>query len=217
MNPTPRLLEELLVAEGATAFLERATLAVVKPDAIAFRALFAGVARRLGASATASPAAPAAFAELARPHLTLSDWARLWLVLRAFEQVAPAEQPAFVLRTYEAGEIGEQESVLRTLALLPEPGRFTETGVAGCRTNAKRVFEAVACDNPFPAAHFPDLAYNQMVMKAIFIEAAVGRIEGLAARRNPELLRMARDYASERRAAGRPVPADVTLILGELS
>jgi len=32
-----------------------------------------------------------------------------------------------------------------------------------------------------------------------------------------ELLRMARDYASERRAASRPVPADVALILGELS
>jgi hypothetical protein len=37
----------------------------------------------------------------------------------------------------------------------------------------------------------------------------VERIVGLQDRVNPELLRMARDYADERRAAGRPVPADV--------
>ena len=65
--------------------------------------------------------------------------------------------------------------MLRTLALLPEPARFTETGVAACRTNAKRVFEAIACDNPFPAAHFPDLSFNQMVMKAVFVEAPVAQ------------------------------------------
>jgi hypothetical protein len=52
-----------------------------------------------------------------------------------------------------------------------------------------------------------------MVLKAIFIEVPVSRIEGLAQRRGPELERMARDYASERRAAGRPVPSDIDLVL----
>jgi hypothetical protein len=135
------------------------------------------------------------------------------LVARAAEARPAAEQAATVLRIYEGGELGEQESVLRTLGLLPEPARFVETGLAGCRTHAKRVVAAIACDNPFPAEHFPELNLNQLVMKAIFIEAPVVRIEGLAARRNPELSRMARDYASERHAAGRPVPPDVDLVL----
>ena len=65
------------------------------------------------------------------------------------------------------------------------------------------------------AAHFPDLNFNQLVMKAIFIEAPVARIEGLAARRNADLARMARDYASERRAASRTVPPELALVLGE--
>ena len=116
-------------------------------------------------------------------------------------------------RQIESGEIGEQESLLRTLSLLPDPARFTETGVGACRTNARRVFDAIACDNPFPAEFFAELAFNQMVLKAVFVEAPVARIEGLAARRTPELLRMARDYASERTAAGRPVPDDIALIL----
>jgi hypothetical protein len=215
MAETARLTEELVRANVPAPLVERALQAAAEPRAIAFRAQFAGLARRLAASATAAVTPAAPLAALARPHFTLTDWARLWLVLRALERLPAEEGPAFVLRTYEAGEIGEQESVLRTLSLLPEPARFTATGVAGCRTNAKRVFEAIACDNPFPAAHFPELSFNQLVMKAVFIEAPVARVEGLAARRNPELLRMARDYASERRAASRPVPADVALILGE--
>jgi len=216
MAETALLTEELVRATGAASLVERAQAAVAAPQSIAFRALFASVSRRLGAEAGSHPAAPSALAALSRSHLTLTDWTRLWLLLRALEHIPAGEQPAFVLHTYEGGEMGEQESVLRTLGLLPEPARFTETGVAACRTNARRVFEAIACDNPFPAAYFPELAYNQMTMKAVFVEAPVARIEGLAGRRNPELLRMARDYASERRAAGRPVPGDVALILGEL-
>jgi len=215
MAETARLTEELVRTHVPALLVDRALEAAAMTSAVAFRAFFAGVSRRLGTSATANVPPPSELASAARPHFTLTDWTRLLLVLRALEHLPPAAGPAFVLRTYESGEIGEQESVLRTLSLLPEPARFTETGVAACRTNAKRVFEAIACDNPFPAAHFPELNFNQLVMKAVFIEAPVARVEGLAARRNPELLRMARDYASERRAAARPVPPDITLILGE--
>jgi len=39
------------------------------------------------------------------------------------------------------------------------------------------------------------------------------RIVGLDRRANPELTRMAADYAAERRAARRPVPADIGLAM----
>jgi hypothetical protein len=52
-----------------------------------------------------------------------------------------------------------------------------------------------------------------MVLKAIFMEVPVRRIEGLAGRLTTELGRMVSGYASERRAAGRPVPADVDYVL----
>jgi hypothetical protein len=213
MAETTRFIEAMLEATPAAALLARALRSAGDPASIAFRAQLAGVSRRLGAAAATRIAPPPELADSSRPHWTLTDWTRLSLVTRALEATPPGEQPATLLRLYEGGEIGEQESVLRTLGLFPEPARFVDTGVAGCRTNAKRVFEAIACDNPFPAAHFPELNWNQLVMKAVFMEAPVARIEGLPGRRNPDLLRMARDYASERRAAGRPVPADVDLIL----
>jgi len=213
MTDVARALEELARNGPAAAFLDRALEAAKDPRGVAFRALYASVTRRLGAAATERVVPPAPLAENARPHFTLTDWVRLALVTRALTATPQGQQPDLVLHLLEAGEIGEQESLLRTLSLLPEPSRFSEVGLAACRTNARRVFDAIACDNPFPAAYFPELGFNQMVLKAVFVEAPVGRIEGLDQRRTPELIRMARGYASERRAAGRPVPDDIALIL----
>jgi hypothetical protein len=78
------------------------------------------------------------------------------------------------------------------------------------------VFEAIACENPYPARFFPDLNFNQLVLKAFFTGIAVRRIVGLGARNSPELVRMANAYASERRAAGRSVPDDLSLVTAAL-
>lgn len=217
MSDTARALEDLARDSPATEFLDRGFEAAREPGGVAFRALYAGVARRLGAAAGQAVLPPALFAERARPHFTLTDWVRLSLVFRAFSHLGAPAQPPLIERLFEAGEIGEQESLLRTLSLLPDPARFTDTAVSACRSNARRVFDAVACDNPFPAEFFPEHAFNQMVLKAVFVEAPVARIEGLATRRTPELVRMARGYASERTAAGRSVPDDIALILGATS
>ena len=48
-------------------------------------------------------------------------------------------------------------------------------------------------------------------MKALFNGVRLERIVGLGARANAELTRMATDFAAERRAAGRSVPADIGL------
>lgn len=188
-------------------FFERAARDLTEPPGIGFRALFASVPRRLGQAAELSlEAAPELRA--ARPHCTLTDYVRLWLLSHALPRLASDQQPGWVLQLFEAGEMGEQVSILRVLPLLPDSARFVETGVQACRTNARDVFEAIVCENPFLVDHFPELNFNQAVMKAIFMEVSVRRIEQLERRITPELSRMAAGYASERRAAGRPVPED---------
>ena len=47
------------------------------------------------------------------------------------------------------------------------------------------------------------------MLKALFVDAALHPIVGLDARANPTLARMLLDFADERRAAGRPVPAEL--------
>jgi hypothetical protein len=102
--------------------------------------------------------------------------------------------------------------LLRTLALLPEPDRFVDLATEACRTHVDDVFAAIACDNPFPARYLPEAAFNQIVLKTMFVNLSVGRIVGWRERNNAELRRMVSDYADERRAAGRSVPDGVAMI-----
>jgi hypothetical protein len=207
-------VKQLLSERGSAtaAFFERGEKESVAPASVGFRALFASVPRRLGGSAELAVDLPADLRSLARPHWTRTDLARLWLLLRGLSGVAEAEQAGWLLALFEAGEIGEQVSMLRTLSALPEPARFVETGEQACRHNSLDVFEAIVAENPFLAAHFPALSFNQAVMKAIFQQVSVRRIEQLEQRITPELSRMAAGYASERRAAGRPVPEDAEFL-----
>lgn len=191
----------------AVGFFDRAEKEAASLAVVGFRALFASVPRRLGQSARLEVAPPAGL-DAARPHWTLTDYARLWLVLRALGHLPESQGPDWLLQLFEAGELGEQVSILRALPQLPGAARFVETGVQACRTNARGVFEAIVCENAFLAEHFPPLNFNQAVMKALFTEVAVRRIEQLERRIGPELSRMAAGYASERRAAGRAVPDD---------
>ncbi|MCK6588412.1 MAG: EboA domain-containing protein [Polyangiaceae bacterium] len=138
---------------------------------------------------------------------------RVALLIRAASHIAEPERSVLVADLYEKGELREQEAVLRALAYLPEPQSYLAVAVGACRSHAQSVFEAIACENPYPAKYFPDLNFAQMVLKAVFTGASVERIAGLDGRITPELVRMAEGYASERRAAGRPVPIDIDRII----
>src|SRR5207249_4870284 len=76
-------------------------------------------------------------------------------------------------------------------SILPRCERFLSTAIDACRTNIIPLFEAIACENPYPARYFPELNFNQMVLKCMFNPIALRRIVGLQSRLNPELSRMA--------------------------
>jgi hypothetical protein len=64
-----------------------------------------------------------------------------------------------------------------------------------------------------PARFFDERAFGQMILKALFVGAPLARVVELDRRITPELVRMVEAFASERRAAGRDVPADAALVL----
>lgn len=145
-------------------------------------------------------------------RISIDEAARMALLVKAVERVGEGEQVSLVEDLYRQGENRERQSVLRALPLLAGPERFLALAVESCRTSVQTIFEAIACENPYPAAYFPELNFNQMVLKALFIEVALDRIIGLQRRITPELQRMAKDYASERAAAGRSIPKDIVLL-----
>lgn len=71
------------------------------------------------------------------------------------------------------------------------------------------VFHAIAVANPYPAEWLDEGAWNQMVVKAVFVGCPLHGIMGLDRRANSALARMLVDYARERRAAGRAVAPDL--------
>jgi hypothetical protein len=183
-------------------------------DRTAFELAFAGAGRRfgtdtIGGGITLTGASGRAWSIAG---WGLDDAARALLVLGAVAVIPEAAQPGFVDDLYRAGASRERRALLRALALLPDPQRFLATALDACRTSTLPVFEAIACENPYPAECFPKPRFNQMALKAVFTGIAVDRILLLATRRSGELARMAADYAAERRAAGRPVPADLALL-----
>lgn len=147
-----------------------------------------------------------------RAHWSPCDYARAALLVCALQREPTDRGVALVERMFRTGEIGEQQSILRVLDVLPEPSGFADLAAEATRTNAVSVFEALACENPYPARHMPDSSFYQMVLKAIFVGLSTRRIEGLPERVTTELERMVHGYASERRAAGRSIPEDVDYI-----
>ncbi|HEY6727888.1 MAG TPA: EboA domain-containing protein [Polyangiaceae bacterium] len=200
-------------SEQAAAWFERQAEALTIAS---FPVAYAGAGRRLGEHAvTLEPAEREAVARagLESPEgWRLCDVGRSALLQRALD-VAPSDQhEPFVTQLFKRSDNREREALLKTLPMLPEPGRFLATAIDACRSHVQSVFEAIACENRYPAQHFPDPAFNQMVLKAFFTGVSVNRIVDLGRRVTPELSRMALDYASERTAAGRPVPHDLGLV-----
>jgi hypothetical protein len=115
---------------------------------------------------------------------------------------------------FQFADHGESCAMYRALPLLPLGERFVWRAGEGCRSNMRTVFEAVACDSPYAARHFNDVAWRQLVIKAVFIDVPLSRIDGFDRRLSPELARMALDLADERRSAGRKVWPQLWLCLG---
>ena len=144
-------------------------------------------------------------------HWTTDDAARAALLLTAAKLSSHFQDVA--IACYEQGDARAQQSWLRALPAMPQPERFLSTALDAGRSTNLELFEAIACENPYPARYFPDRSFNQLVMKALSSGIALSRITGLVGRVNHDLSRMAGDYAAERKAAGRSAPPDVALVL----
>ncbi|NVK49720.1 MAG: EboA domain-containing protein [Cyclobacteriaceae bacterium] len=110
-----------------------------------------------------------------------------------------------IKQLFETGDLYEQQALYAALPMMPYPEEMIPRAIEGCRTNMTLVFDAIALNNPYPTIYFPELNWNQMVLKAVFMQRPLYRIQQLDHRRNPALAEIASDFAHERWAAGRNV------------
>ncbi|GAA2924748.1 EboA domain-containing protein [Kitasatospora cinereorecta] len=125
---------------------------------------------------------------------------------------ARAGLPA-VTRLYERGTAAERRAVLLTLHRLDLGATALPLVEDALRTNDTRIVAAAV--GPYAAAHLDAHAWRHAVLKCLFTEVPVEAVAelGRRARDDAELARMLRDFAAERTAAGRPVPAGLWVVL----
>ncbi len=141
------------------------------------------------------------------PGWDLRDWtldqaARAVLLL----SLPPgAKTVAALLALHQTADLGEHVALARSLFLLPDAGALLRIAREAIRSNMRDVFAAVSQRNPYPAEHCDDIAWNQMVVKCLFVDLPLESIYGLDRRANRELSRILIDLARERKAANRPL------------
>ncbi len=198
----------------AVAWLEK-TLSEIETDfqRRAFYYAFSGVSRRFPKHGSLTPGDEALAAlRDAAPDTSVAVWDQfrlarvILLVTLAGQDRDPFLETLAALRN--TADLRELAAIFSAYPLLPHSEELVESAIDGLRSNIVDVFDSIALDNPFPARHFPQAAWNQMVLKAIFISRPLYRIGSIDERRNAELARAISSLAHERWAAGRRISAE---------
>jgi hypothetical protein len=174
---------------------------------------FSTAGRRAGREDLRLTPADLAAATAARPGWDPSRWSIDQAVRTRLLLALPAADAKAWLTTldqlFAAAGLEELVALYQALPLLPHPQLLAPRIAEGVRSNMKPVFNAVALDNPITAERLDQDAWNQTVLKALFVASPVARVVGAERRANGVLAQMLIDYARERIAAKRPVPVDL--------
>jgi len=158
------------------------------------------------------------FLETGMGSIDISQWekgdaARILLTLKAIDLDRP-NGSRVVKELYSLGDEGEKAALIKGLILYSQDDALKLIALEAGRTNSVLLFESLATNNPYPAAYYSEPEFNQLVLKALFIDVGINYVYGLTEKANPELSRMCEDYIEERLLANRTLPADIWLALG---
>jgi len=192
-------LETRATPEGL-AWLREASAAVAA-DATAVRTRFPMAGRKVGRGPLEEGADPADLFTW-----TIDDAARV-LLLVAMGEAAEGE----LAELYRYGDAAERRGVLRALPFLDLGDRGLGLTDDAIRTNDTRLIAAAL--GPYATEHLPDAAYDQAVLKCVFVGVPITGVDGVPARVTPDGARMLAAFVHERVAAGRDVPAEVWIVI----
>ncbi|MEU6667062.1 EboA domain-containing protein [Streptomyces sp. NPDC046727] len=140
---------------------------------------------------------------------TVDDAVRaLLLAALSVPAVVPTER---VAELYHRGDAAERRGVLRSLSVIDTAHHALPLTADALRTNDPRLIAAAL--GPYGARWLDGAAWRQAVMKCLHCAIPLRAVAGLSARYDAELARMARYHARELASAGRPLPADLPLLL----
>jgi hypothetical protein len=188
-------LEERVSPEGLAWVREAA--AAIEADPAAVRTRFPMAGRKAGRGTLDPDANPDDV------HAwTVDDTARTLLLVALGDGVE-----AELRDLYRFGDAAERRGLLRALPYLPVGDRVMDIVDDAIRTNDTRLVAAAL--GPYATEHLDDAAYDQAVLKCVFIGVPIAPLDGLPVRATAETARMLAAFVHERVAAGRDIPAEV--------
>jgi hypothetical protein len=144
------------------------------------------------------------------PGFTQSHWDLQQLCRCLLMVHLPVEQNVEIIKNLaEMAAIKELVCLYKGLYFLKNAPDFVLMVQEGIRTNMVAVFDAIALANPFPAKYLPTDAWNQLVLKAVFMGRPLYQIIDLDLRKNEKLALIVHDYIHERWSAGRLVTPEI--------
>ncbi|AUI63917.1 EboA domain-containing protein [Amycolatopsis sp. BJA-103] len=210
-----RAFEALTAALPEDTWLTKAESRIrEKPSVIG--SLFPAVGREVGRTALQPETDPQGLV-----HGTVDDAARSRLIGVLSRQLPPVDLAVELGELYRYGDDAERRGVLRGLNKLVQDGSLDEK-VSGAgqllvadalRANDIRLVAAAM--GAFAARHLEPHTWRHGVLKCVFVGVPLAAVAELETRADDELRRMLADFADERRAAGRDVPADALSLLKE--
>lgn len=135
---------------------------------------------------------------------SIQEIARIYL-LKSVLEFNPDFFKDKVANIIQLADTSELETFLKFLVLLPNAEDYKFVAVEALRTNIATIFDAISAHNPYPALYFNAQQWNQMFLKAAFIESDLTAFNAIDERANKDLARIISDYAHERWAAGRTI------------
>jgi hypothetical protein len=206
-------LSHRLSAEAGDWLMQQVTAVANDGSDRAFYTAFSLIPKKLGKAdlylATAELRSAEAICHGWQPEYWRIDQAARALLLLSLPQANETQVKQRIEQLYTTAELEELIAILQTLPLMPNPDRYRYWADEGVRSHITGVFEAIALRNPYPAKYFETAAWNQLILKTIFIESPLYPIISLRHRRNQPLARMLRDYIHERWAAKRRVTPEL--------
>lgn len=147
---------------------------------------------------------------VAQPAFQVSNWTIDEFCRVVFMTLLPVEKNQSILdKLFGTADMRESVALFKGIPFLDNAAEFKLRTIDGLRTNITHVFDAIALDNAYPISHFEEAPWNQMVLKALFMQRPIYRIWGIDERKNKTLALILRDYAHERWSAHRQVSPEL--------
>lgn len=113
----------------------------------------------------------------------------------------------------EVADINELISLYKGLFFFKNANQFEILVQEGVRTNMTVVFDSICLYNPFASKYLSIDSWNQLVLKAIFMNRPLYQILDLDLRKNEKLAFIVNDFIEERWSAGRNVTPEIWRLL----